>query len=199
MRRRVDGCMRRTFSAAIAAPLLSVRQLSAGRYRARPRIASEQPERQMSITLSAPLIRDMKEVHALLLGGASAGQLLPRSLSDLYSHTRDFVIARDENGHVAGCCALSIVWEDLAEIRSLFVREDLRGRNIGRLLCEASLDAARAFGIRSVFTLTYKTAFFAHLGFVEVGKDVLPQKIWADCIHCPKFPDCDEIAMRRDV
>jgi N-acetylglutamate synthase and related acetyltransferases len=141
----------------------------------------------------------MKEVHALLLGGSSAGQLLPRSLSDLYSHTRDFVIARDAEGRVAGCCALSIVWEDLAEIRSLFVREDVRGQGMGRLLCDACLTRARDFGIRKVFTLTYKTAFFVHMGFFEVGKDVLPQKIWADCIHCPKFPDCDEVAMQRDV
>lgn len=153
----------------------------------------------MTITLEAPLIRDMKEVHALLLGGSVAGQLLPRSLSDLYSHTRDFVIARDSGGLVAGCCALSIVWEDLAEIRSLFVRDDMRGQSLGRRLCEACLENARAFGIRRVFTLTYKTAFFAYMGFTEVGKDVLPQKIWADCIHCPKFPDCDEVAMQRDV
>ncbi len=153
----------------------------------------------MTITLESPLVRDMKEVHALLLGGSGAGQLLSRSLSDLYSHTRDFVVVRDGNGHVAGCCALSIVWEDLAEIRSLFVREDMRGHSMGRLLCEACLETARDMGIRKVFTLTYKTVFFSHMGFVEIGKDVLPQKIWAGCIHCPKFPDCDEVAMQRNV
>lgn len=153
----------------------------------------------MTIALESPLVRDMKEVHALLLGASGTGQLLPRSLSDLYSHTRDFVIARDAEGRIAGCCALSLVWEDLAEIRSLFVREDMRGRMTGRILCDACLANARTLGIRRVFTLTYKTIFFSHLGFVEVGKDVLPQKIWADCIHCPKFPDCDEVAMRRDV
>lgn len=145
------------------------------------------------------MVRDMKEVHGLLLGAADAGQLLPRSLSDLYSHTRDFVIARDSSGAIAGCCALSIVWEDLAEIRSLLVRDTLRRKGCGRALTEACLDAAKAMGIRRVFTLTYRTDFFSAMGFVEVGKDVLPQKIWADCIHCPKFPDCDEVAMRRDV
>lgn len=153
----------------------------------------------MKITLGAPLVRDMKEVHAMLLGAASSGQLLPRSLSDLYSHTRDFIIAKDTRGLIVGCCALSIVWEDLAEIRSLFVSEELRGKGYGRVLTEACIEAARELGMRRLFTLTYKTRFFAHLGFVEVGKDVLPQKIWADCIHCPKFPDCDEVAMQRDV
>lgn len=153
----------------------------------------------MSFTLHIPTVRDMKEVHGLLLGAASEGQLLPRSLSDLYSHTRDFVIARDSAGAVAGCCALSIVWEDLAEIRSLFVRDNLRRKGCGHMLTKACLDTARKMGIRRVFTLTYRTDFFATMGFVEVGKDVLPQKIWADCIHCPKFPDCDEVAMQRDV
>ena len=153
----------------------------------------------MSFTVESPLVGDMREVHALLLGAAGAGQLLPRSLSDLYSHTRDFVVVRDGRGLVAGCCALSIVWDDIAEIRSLLVREDMRGRGVGRLMCQACLESARGFGLRRVFTLTYKTVFFEHMGFVEVGKDVLPQKIWADCIHCPKFPDCDEVAMLRDV
>lgn len=145
------------------------------------------------------MVKDMKDVHGLLLRAADSGQLLPRSLSDLYSHTRDFVVLRNADGVLLGCCALSIIWEDLAEVRSLFVHESLRGRGYGRLLAENCLQSAREMGLKRVFTLTYKTEFFGKLGFVEVGKDVLPQKIWADCIHCPKFPDCDEIAMQRDV
>lgn len=153
----------------------------------------------MNYTLRNALVRDMKAVHGLLLGAAGAGQLLPRSLSDLYSHTRDFVVLLDADGELGGCCALSVVWEDLAEIRSLFVREDLRGQGLGRVLTETCLEAARDLGVHRVFTLTYRTDVFSRLGFVQVGKDVLPQKIWADCIHCPKFPDCDEVAMQRDV
>ncbi len=153
----------------------------------------------MEYLLQSALLKDMKEVHALLLASASEGELLPRSLSDLYSHTRDFFLLKDPKGAVAGCCALSIVWEDLAEIRSLFVRQDLRRLGHGRLLVEACLESARAFGVRRVFTLTYRPDFFGALGFIEIGKDKLPQKIWADCIHCPKFPDCDEIALQRDV
>jgi amino-acid N-acetyltransferase len=153
----------------------------------------------MEYTLQNARVRHMKGVHALLRGGAGEGLLLPRSLSDLYSHTRDFVVLLDADACVVGCCALSIVWEDLAEIRSLFVRDDLRIQGQGRALVEACLDSARDLRIRKVFTLTYQTAFFAKLGFSEVGKDLLPQKIWADCIHCPKFPDCDETAMHRDI
>lgn len=96
-----------------------------------------------------------------------------------------------------GCGALSIVWEDIAEVRSLFVDESLRGKGAGRMLVEACLDDARSMGLGKVFTLTYETAFFGKMGFSEVGKDTLPQKIWAVCINCPKFPDCDEIAMLR--
>lgn len=144
-------------------------------------------------------IPDIKELHAFLLGDAANNRILPRSLSDLYAHTRDFYLVRDEQGLLAGCCALSLIWEDLAEIRSLLVREELRGKGLGRVLVEACAGAAREIGIRRLFTLTYESVFFDRLGFYEVGKDVLPHKIWADCINCPKFPDCDEIAMQRNL
>ena len=153
----------------------------------------------MEHSLRKALTTDIKDIHALLLAAASSGQLLPRSLSDLYGHTRDFYVLHNPAGELVGCCALSLIWEDLAEIRSLFVHEDLRDKGYGRILVEACLDDARSLGIHRVFTLTYKTGFFAKLDFGIVGKDVLPQKIWADCIHCPKFPDCDEIAMQRSV
>lgn len=153
----------------------------------------------MKYELQRALVGDIKGIHALLLAAASSGQLLPRSLSNLYNHIRDFFVLHDAGGNVVGCCALSVVWEDLAEIRSLFLQEDLRGQGYGRLLVDACLNDARGLGIHRVFTLTYKTPFFSKMGFFEVGKEVLPQKIWVDCVHCPKFPDCDEIAMQRDI
>ena len=153
----------------------------------------------MEYELHRALVGDIKGIHALLLAASGSGQLLPRSLSDLYNHVRDFFVLHSPEGAVVGCCALAVVWEDLAEIRSLFLREDLRSRGYGRVLVDACLEDARELGIRRVFTLTYNTEFFSKMGFAEVGKDVLPQKIWADCIHCPKFPDCDEIAMQRDI
>ena len=153
----------------------------------------------MEYILDKALVKDIKGIHGLLMGGAQNGLLLPRPLSDLYNHTRDFFVLRQPDGQVVGCCALSIIWEDLAEIRSLFVHENLRNKGCGRMLAEACMEEAKSIGMQKIFTLTYETAFFARLNFVEVGKDVLPQKIWADCIHCPKFPDCDEVAMLRTV
>ena len=153
----------------------------------------------MEYVMQRALAGDIKGVHALLLAAAATGQLLPRSLSDLYNHVRDFRVLRGEDGVIVGCCAAAVIWEDLAEIRSLFVREYLRGQGYGRVLVDACLEDARSLGIRRLFTLTYTTGYFSKMGFDEVGKDVLPQKIWADCIHCPKFPDCDEIAMQRDI
>jgi amino-acid N-acetyltransferase len=153
----------------------------------------------MAYTLRRALARDIKFIHGMLFAAAGKGLLLPRPLSDLYSHTRDFFVLEGAGGEVLGCGALSIVWEDVAEVRSVFVREELRGKGGGRLLVEAALEEARSLGIPKVFTLTYETGFFTRLGFAEVGKDSLPQKIWSDCIHCPKFPDCDEVAMQRLV
>lgn len=141
-------------------------------------------------------MQDVKDIHALLMDCASAGQLLPRSLNSLYSHLRDFYVLVDkESKEIHGCCALTIYWENLAEIRSLAVSPDLKKHGLGRKLVEACLSEAVTLGVYKVFTLTYVSGFFARLGFEEVEKEVLPQKIWADCLNCPKFPDCDETAM----
>lgn len=145
-------------------------------------------------------IQDVRSIHALLMDCSKQGLLLPRSFNQLYSHLRDFfVLARDEGGAVLGCCALSIAWEDLAEVRSLAIAPEVRGQGWGRRLVEACLSDAVTLGIFRVFTLTYQTDFFKHLGFEVVSKDNLPQKVWADCLHCPKFPDCDEIAMSIEM
>ncbi|MDR1686922.1 MAG: N-acetyltransferase [Desulfovibrio sp.] len=150
----------------------------------------------MKTVLSSARVADIKDIHALLLKAADKGRLLPRSLADLYRHTRDFYVLKEQNDSVVGCCALSVVWEDLAEIRSLYVREGARRQGSGSLLAEACMKEARAMGVGRLFTLTYETGFFARLGFSATDKDVLPQKIWADCVHCPKFPNnCDETAM----
>lgn len=138
-------------------------------------------------------ISDAKAIHQLLLGYAQQGQLLGRSLVDIYDALRDFQIYEEE-GEVLGVGALQICWEDLAEIRSLAVKPGLSGQGIGRKLVEACLAEARELGLKKVFALTYQPAFFERLGFAEIEKSELPHKIWTDCIHCVKFPDCDEIA-----
>lgn len=143
-------------------------------------------------------IPDVRSIHKLLMTYASSGMMLSRSLSELYEAIRDFYVW-EENGAIAGTVCLHICWEDLAEVRSLAVDENFEGRGIGRKLVESCLQEARQIGLKKVFALTYKDVFFAKLGFHLIEKSELPHKIWGDCIKCPKFPDCDEIAMSIDL
>ncbi|MGL1863109.1 MAG: N-acetyltransferase [Pseudodesulfovibrio sp.] len=142
-------------------------------------------------------IEDVKAIHGLLMHNEEHdGLVLPRSISQLYSHLRDFFVAVDEKDAVIGCCALNIIWENLAEIRSLVVLPEHRGKKLGRKLVETTLSEAVTLGIYKVYTLTEQTGFFAHLGFVEEDMDKLNQKVFTDCINCPRFPDhCNEVAM----
>ncbi|HDH98703.1 MAG TPA: N-acetyltransferase [Deltaproteobacteria bacterium] len=140
-------------------------------------------------------ISDVRSIHALLAHFADQGLLLPRSLSEIYDHLRDYTVMQTSDDNIVGVVALNICWEDLAEVKSLAVREDYQAKGMGRQLVEHSLSEAVVLGIYRVFTLTYQSKFFEKLGFKLVDKSSLPQKIWADCIKCPKFPDCDEIAL----
>ena len=141
-------------------------------------------------------VSDIPLIHRELGRLGAQGLLLPRPLSELYAHIRDFFIWQDPGSdEPSGWCALQILWHDLAEIRSLVVRDKHRHQGIGKHLVEACLDEARHLGVTRVFTLTYEIEFFKRLGFRIVDKHILPQKIWAACLYCSKFPDCDETAM----
>lgn len=142
---------------------------------------------------------DIKEIYTLLGFFAAKGLLLGRSLSSLYDQLRDFVVFENEEGRMVGACALHVCWENLAEIRSLAVEEANQGRGIGRELVTYCLDEAKRLGINRVFTLTYQPGFFGKLGFRAIDKNDLPHKVWSDCIHCPKFPDCNEEAMLYEM
>ena len=145
-------------------------------------------------------VSDVNTIHRLLKKYADLGELLPRALSDLYDAIQDFSVYEDRgDGTLVGVCALHVCWEDLAEVRSLAVKEAYRGKGIGSALVQAALDEAGILGIRRVFTLTYRPVFFEKLGFKIVDKSTLPQKVWAECIRCVKFPDCDEIAMLKHL
>ena len=147
------------------------------------------------------VIEDVKMIHKLLGYYAEKGLLLPRSLSELYDHVRDYWVMVDDTGvsSLLGVCALGVCWEDLAEIRSLAVAEAYHGKRLGSRLVHACFEEARTLGVREVFTLSYVPNFFLKLGFREVDKSVLPHKIWADCLKCSKFPDCDETAMVMEL
>jgi amino-acid N-acetyltransferase len=147
------------------------------------------------------VIGDIRHIHRLLSGYGDKGLLLARPLSELYDHLRDFsVLADDRNQEpIIGTCALGICWEDLAEIRSLAVAESHLRRGHGARLVRSCLQEALDLGVRRVFALTYVEGFFASLGFRKVEKSLLPHKVWADCLKCAKFPDCDETAMVIDL
>ncbi len=154
----------------------------------------------MDVVLRKAKMADVRLIHRMLMDCASKRLLLPRSYTEIYSHLRDFIVAEYlDLSEVVGCCALSITWEGLAEVRSLVVTEGARGQGIGRRLVEACISDALTFGIYKVFVLTYQVDFFRKLGFQEVSKDILPQKVWADCIKCPQFPECDEVALMLEL
>ena len=143
-------------------------------------------------------IEDVKKIHGLINLSSSNGEMLPRPLGELYDNLRDYFVC-DEGGEIIGTGALHICWEDLAEIRSLCVAETARKRGIGQKLVESCIEEAKRFEIRKIFLLTYKVEFFEKCDFHVTDKKIFPQKIWSDCIRCAKFPECDEIAMIREI
>lgn len=145
------------------------------------------------------LIADAEQIQRLINRFADEERLLPRSLSEVYDNLRDFSVYEGHDRHIGGVCALHICWEDLAEIRSLAVVKGERKKGIGGKLIEACLLEARQLGVKQVFLLTYIPPYFERTGFQVTDKSTLPHKIWADCIRCVKFPDCDETAMILDL
>jgi amino-acid N-acetyltransferase len=142
-------------------------------------------------------IGDVKTIHRLINLSSGKGEMLPRSLMDIYGSLRDFVVYQEEGQkEILGICAMSIIWENLAEIRSLYVDEGHRRKGIGQKLVEACISEAITLEIFRIFTLTYKREFFRRLGFQDVERSTLPEKIWSDCFRCSKYPDfCDEVSM----
>jgi len=143
-------------------------------------------------------VSDATAMHRLINHFAGKSEMLPRALSEIYENIRDYFVARDD-GQVVGCIALHVNWLDLAEIRSLAVDQKRQNQGIGSLLVQACLDEAKKLDIPTVFCLTYKPTFFEKHGFHLIDKKELPRKIWTECYRCPKFPNCDEVALIRHV
>jgi amino-acid N-acetyltransferase len=143
-------------------------------------------------------IGDARVLQGLIEESASKGEMLHRSLSEIYDNIRDFYVFQG-NRSLLGTCAVHICWEDLAEIRSLTVLEDERRKEIGSKLVKACLEEAKQLGVLKVFALTYEPSFFQQFGFGIVDKAALPHKVWSDCLKCVKFPDCDEIALTLEL
>jgi amino-acid N-acetyltransferase len=153
------------------------------------------------IMIRKPSIAEADQIKNLIEPFVREGLILPRSLHSLYTTIRDFWVKAGggDPDRITGCCALHISWTDLAEIRTLAVGKEFQRRGDGAALVEACIQEARSLGVRRVFTLTYAPEFFKRMGFAEVDKAELPNKIWADCIHCQYFPDCREIALICDL
>jgi amino-acid N-acetyltransferase len=143
-------------------------------------------------------IDDVPQIHRMINHFADKDEMLPRALSELYENLRDLFVVRDDTGVIA-CASLHIYWEDMAEIRGVAVTENSQGQDIGASLAKACIDEARELHIPTIFCLTYKPAFFERLGFRPVDKMNLPRKVWAECYTCPKFPNCDEVALIYEV
>ncbi|MDP2932166.1 MAG: N-acetyltransferase [Chloroflexota bacterium] len=143
-------------------------------------------------------INDVPQIHQLVNSFAERGEMLARSLSEIYESLRDYFVARDGE-RVIACAALHVAWADLAEIKSVAVAEEFHKQGIGAQLVAACIKEARELGIPTVFCLTYQPGFFEKFGFHRVDKMELPRKVWTECYRCPKFPDCDEVALVRHL
>lgn len=143
-----------------------------------------------------PTFQDVEKIYELVNAYAGDGLMLARSRNTLYEFLRDMIVA-EEAGELVGVGALHLIWDELGEVRTLAVAPKLKQQGIGRVLVEKLIEEGRRLGVKTFFTLTYQPGFFAKCGFFEISKDLLPHKVWKECINCPKFPNCDEIAMMR--
>ncbi len=150
------------------------------------------------MTMRKAKMRDIPEMLALINGYASQGAMLPRTDFELAEDIRDFVVA-DSGGAIVGCGGLHIYTPTAAEIRSLAVDPTQQAHGIGRQIVDHLEQEAYKYGLTSLFAFTYVPGFFAKLGYAKVDRGLLPQKAWKDCLRCPKFQNCDEIAVHKLV
>jgi amino-acid N-acetyltransferase len=143
-------------------------------------------------------IGDVPQIHKLVNSFAAKGDMLARPLSEIYENIRDFFVIRKGKSIVA-CVALHVNWADLAEVKALAVNKSYQKSGLGAQLINACTEEAGKLEIPVIFCLTFKPEFFEKQGFTRVDKAKLPRKIWTECFHCPKFPDCDEVALFYSV
>ena len=146
------------------------------------------------MTVRKAKMSDIPYLTELINGFAREGIMLPRNEFELSEGIRDFTVVMNGENFL-GCAALHFYGPALAEVRSLAVHRSAQGTGAGRLLMEALEAEARDFDLEALFAFTYIPGFFRKLGYNEVGRDDLPLKAWKDCLRCPKFQACDEIAV----
>jgi amino-acid N-acetyltransferase len=142
------------------------------------------------------VMHDIPPILELINGYAAKGQMLPRTEFELSEAIRDFTVVTRAR-RLVGCGALHFYTPTLGEIRSLAVDEQAKTQGVGRQLVEALVEEARTYELDAVFAFTYVVVFFNKAGFHEVERGALPLKAWKDCVRCPKFQACDEVAVIR--
>jgi amino-acid N-acetyltransferase len=142
-------------------------------------------------------VGDVPAIYELIRTFADRKLMIRRSMGELYESIREFFVAVDEDKRIVGCVALHVFWEDLAELKCLAVAEDVHGQGVGRRLVDACWNSAGELEINSVFALTYAVDFFERCGYHQIDKAELPHKIWNECVRCPLFPSCQEVALIR--
>ena len=141
---------------------------------------------------------DAEAIYELANYYAEKGDMLSRSRHQIYECIRDFIVAEDK-GKIIGMGALHVMWNDLAEVRSVAVDEAHKKKGIGSMIVRGLMGEAKDLGVKKVFVLTYQPEFFGACGFTRENKENMPQKVWLECINCTKFPNCDEICMTQPV
>ena len=140
------------------------------------------------------MVKDVEAIYSLISQYAQLDKMLFRSKAYIFDNLQMFSVA-ETDGKVVGCCVLTVIWSDLAEIKSLAVAEEYQNKGIGRLLVEKAVEQAKNLGVEKVFALTLEPAFFEKQGFKIVDKKTLPMKVWSDCARCTKQQNCDETAV----
>lgn len=138
---------------------------------------------------------DVENMFNLIRANSEQGLMLPRSRYKIFSRLQGAVVAENDGHEIVGCAILAILWGDLAEIQSLVIAPNMRGKGMGKRIVNALIDEAIELGIPKVLTLTYQVDFFSKLGFELIDKDSIPRKLWGECLECPKLESCDETAM----
>lgn len=164
-----------------------------------PHPRTDQPAASLDAGIRPARLPDIPAIRELITGFAAKGQMLERSTDALYDRMREFLVIEDVNGRIGGCAAIHIYTESVAELRSLAVVVEVQGRGYGRRLVEGCVSEAQSWGLRCLICLTYQVDFFSRLGFVRVDRSRFPAKVWSDCVRCPSFLDCREVAMWRQL
>ena len=139
-------------------------------------------------------VADVDTIHALITHYAQLDRMLFRSKAYIFDNLQMFSVAQIGK-KIVGCCALQVIWADLAEIKSLAVANRYRKKGIGNALMKNAVRQAEELGVGKIFALTLEPKFFEKTGFAVVEKKTLPMKVWSDCAKCPKQDNCDETAV----